>query len=399
MKMIYKMKNLIQDYAWGSVSAIPELLGYENSDQKPQAELWMGSHNRGESRLISGDKELSLLELINNNKNEVLSEKVATTYGDLPFLFKVLAAGSPLSIQVHPAKKQAEEGFARENQNVIPLDAFNRNYKDDNHKPEIICALTPFWAMRGFRTINSIIDNFRNADLPSFRSVIDELSSNRDSEGLKSFFSSIMALDGDTKTTFIHELTESAVKINNDIFNWVLRLKDSYPEDAAIAAPLYLNLVKLEPGEALYLDAGELHAYLDGMGMELMASSDNVLRGGLTPKFIDRGELKKILNFTGGDPQILKAEYVNDNLSTYSTPSDEFKLSRIDLSFDDCFEISDLNPVQIIFVSDGRVEFSNRDGDRITAVKGESVFIPFNAGEWVLRGESILYRASIPGEM
>jgi len=279
--MIYKMKNLIQDYAWGSVSDIPGLLGYINSEQKPQAELWMGSHKRGESRLLLENEELSLLELINNNKNNILSEKIAAEYGDLPFLFKVLAAGSPLSIQVHPDKKQAEEGFARENRNAIPLDAFNRNYKDDNHKPEIICALTPFWAMRGFRTIDRIIDNFRMVDLPSFRTELEQFAVNRGSEGLKSFFSSIMDLEGDKKSTFISELTEAAAKIDNDTFKWVLRLRDFYPEDAAIAAPLYLNLVKLEPGDALYLDAGELHAYLGGMGMELMASSDNVLRGGL----------------------------------------------------------------------------------------------------------------------
>lgn len=397
--MIYKMKNIIHDYAWGSVSAIPELLGYENREQKPQAELWMGAHNRGVSHLLYDNSELSLSELIKSNKNDILSEKIASTYGDLPFLFKVLAAGSPLSIQVHPNKEQAEEGFTRENNMLVPLDAFNRNYKDDNHKPEIICALTPFWAMRGFRNIDNIVQNFKTADLPSFRAVVDQLSENRDSIGLESFFSVIMSLKGDEKITFIRELTNSAEKIESDIFNWVLRLKETYPEDVAIAAPLYLNLVKLEPGEALYLDAGELHAYLDGMGMELMASSDNVLRGGLTPKYIDRKELTKILKFTGGDPEILRPEKVSHMLSTYSTPSEEFRLSRINLLPDDYFEISENNTVQILFVSQGQVEFSNNSGDLLRAVKGESVFIPFNAGNWKLRGKSVLYRASIPGEI
>jgi mannose-6-phosphate isomerase len=399
MKMIYKMKNTIQDYAWGSVSAIPELLGYVNRDNKPQAELWMGSHHRGESLLINGDEDISLSKLIKKNKNDILSEKIASVYGDLPFLFKVLAAGSPLSIQVHPDKKQAEEGFARENESSVPLDAFNRNYKDDNHKPEIICALTPFWAMRGFRNSDSIIDNFRTADLPSFRKEVDQFSESGDPEGLKSFFNSIMSLEGDKKNSFIEELVGAAEKIDNDTFHWVLRLYEKYPEDAAIAAPLYLNLVKLEPGEALYLDAGELHAYLDGMGMELMASSDNVLRGGLTPKHIDREELKKILKFTGGDPQILRAETVSDTLSAYSTPSDEFQLSRIDLASGRNFEISEKNAVQILFVSEGDVRFFNDSGDSLSAEKGESIFVPFDAGKWNLSGDAVLYCASIPGDL
>lgn len=393
--MIYKLKNIIQDYAWGSPDAIPDLLGYKNEEGKPQAELWMGSHRRGSSSICRGSEEISLSEFIKQDPSAVLGNDIASLYGDLPFLFKVLAAGSPLSIQVHPDKDQAEKGFARENRMSIPPDAYNRNYKDDNHKPEIICAITPFWAMRGFRTINNILRNFLQADLPSFRGEIEQFSKNPDSEGLERFFSKIMSLEGEKKSSFIKELTEKAKTIHTDIFDWVLRLYKKYPEDPAIAAPLYLNLVKLEPGEALYLAAGELHAYLDGLGMELMASSDNVLRGGLTPKYIDRDELKSILNFSGADPQVINPFSGQGNISVYSTPSGEFELSRIILNRNSSYEIAFDNEVQILFIAEGRVSFS-ADSSTLSAVKGESVFIPHNAGKWLAEGDAVLYRASIP---
>jgi mannose-6-phosphate isomerase len=398
MKMIYKMKNLIQDYAWGSINAIPELLGYGNEENHPQAELWMGSHRRGTSQLITSNGDIPLSEFINQNVSAILGEKISAAYGDLPFLFKVLAAGSPLSIQVHPDKDQAEKGFQKENALSIPLDAYNRNYKDDNHKPEIMCAITDFWAMRGFRTMDSIISNFEEVDLNCFKEEVNTFSRNRTSTGLKVFFSAIMSLEGEKKRIFINELVEHSKALEGDAYEWVLRLYKTYPEDAAIAGPLYLNLVKLKPGQALYLAAGELHAYLDGLGMELMASSDNVLRGGLTPKFIDREELKSILNFSGADPEILTAHPEGEGLSTYSTPSEEFKLSRIDLKGSNEFVLNEGNGVQILFVSEGIVRFLSEKGDELTARKGESVFIPFDAGKWVLTGQAVLFRASVPGE-
>ena len=397
--MIYKMKNVIQDYAWGSSSAIPELLEYENKDRIPQAELWMGAHQRGTSRLIGEKGNISLSEYINENKEEILGEHISSLYGDLPFLFKVLAAGSPLSIQVHPDKKQAEEGFRKENERSVPLDAFNRNYKDDNHKPEIICALTPFGAMCGFRTYEKILANFQKVDLNIFRKEVKRFSHNRTPEGLESFFNEIMSLDGEKKNLFINELVSKSENIKEDVFEWVLKLYGKYPEDAAIAAPLYLNLLLLQPGQALYLSAGELHAYLDGMGMELMASSDNVLRGGLTPKYIDRDELKKILKFSGVDPNILEARKIKEGESTYFTPSEEFELTRIDLDKDSDYFIEKNNKVQILFAVEGHVLFSSEKEKDLLLNKGESVFIPFNAGKWRLKGEAILYRAAVPGEM
>lgn len=252
--------------------------------------------------------------------------------------------------------------------------------------------------MRGFRKIDNIIEHFQNAELPSFKREIDKFSKMRNSDGLKIFFTNIMSLEGEAKQTFIEELVEVAKNRDSDIYDWVLRLNEKYPEDAAIAAPLYLNLLKLNPGEALFLSAGELHAYIDGMGLELMANSDNVLRGGLTPKYIDREELKSILNFSGGDPQILTAESFDGILAKYSTPSDEFELSRIELKKNGTFVISKENIVQILFVAQGTAQFTSEKGDILSADKGESVFVPFESGKWTISGNTILYRASMPGD-
>jgi mannose-6-phosphate isomerase len=207
-----------------------------------------------------------------------------------------------------------------------------------------------------------------------------------------------MSLEGEKKKLFITELVSKAKEFDEDTFHWVLKLYETYPDDSAIAAPLYLNLVQLKPGQALYLSAGELHAYLDGMGMELMASSDNVLRGGLTPKYIDREELKKILNFSGADPEILSAGYKIGAVSIYNSPSREFQLSRIDVDENYDYLIGEKNRVQILFISDGDVVFLSEKGESISAVKGESLFIPSHAGNWTGRGKAVLFRASVPGD-
>jgi mannose-6-phosphate isomerase len=396
----FKMKNTIQEYAWGAVDAIPRLIGMDNSDKKPMAELWMGAHSRGPSLLVDGDSEFSLREYVLNNKEAALGKETAEKYGDLPFLFKVLAAGSPLSIQVHPDKKQAEEGFARENKEQIPLDAFNRNYKDDNHKPEIICALTDFWAMRGFRKEEEILTRFEDLDLPVFRNEVKALRDNIGSpRAIESFFNAVMSLDGERKDLFIRELRDAVSQKKGDEYNWVLRLMEKYPEDAAVASPLYLNLVKLDPGQAMYLDAGELHAYLDGLGMELMASSDNVLRGGLTPKYIDREELKRVVNFIGMEPEILTARSNKEGVEVYKTPSREFELSRIVLSGEKkIYKPGSDKKVQILIITEGSVKILVNGEKSFTALKGESLFVPAAADTWAIEGDAVLYRASIPGE-
>ena len=221
----------------------------------------------------------------------------------LPFLFKVLAAAKPLSIQAHPNRDQAREGFARENRQKISLNAFNRNYKDENHKPEIICALEPFWALKGFRRVEEIILLMDKIGIrASLEEDLNALRRRPNQEGLKTFFRALINDGEGTADRVLREAVEQCEKLADDdpAFEWVIKLSEAYPDDIGILSPILLNLVHLQPGEAMNIPAGELHAYLEGAGIELMANSDNVLRGGLTPKYVDVSELLNILTFKRG---------------------------------------------------------------------------------------------------
>ena len=357
--MVYKLKNIIQDYPWGSRAYLQELTG--NRSEGPLAELWMGTHPRGESEVLTGEGEpkklSSLLE------------------GGLPFLFKLLAAGEPLSIQAHPDKKQAEEGFAGENARGIPPDSPSRNYKDDNHKPEIICALTPFWAMKGFRSPEKIKELF-SPWLPCEALEILFPGGIRDSgKKLEIFFQSLMTLGEPLKGRVINAAVSWCGNRNEDYARWALKLHKKYPGDIAALAPLYLNTFQLQPGEALFLDAGELHAYLEGFGVELMANSDNVLRGGLTSKHVDIPELMKTLVFGSSDPKILHPKQQADGTGLYETGSEEFRLIAVKLTHDNSEvvlkeEYSDSILIAIagtVTVSEGSVN--------LNLEKGESCFL------------------------
>jgi len=289
MKTIGLLKNTIQEYAWGSYTAIPELLGCESPAQAPQAELWLGAHPKAPSMVNCNGRWVSLLELIEQSPEDILGEKVAQRFDNrLPYLFKVLAAAKPLSIQAHPSRTQAKQGFARENRLRIPLDAANRNYKDDNHKPECICALTPFWALNGFRNISDILSLLEKTCHQGLETEITNLREKPDSQGLKRFFHELMTMEPPRQKQVINDALSYAQKhIQEDkVFEWMIHLHNEYPADIGVFAPVILNLICLEPGQAMFLPSGEMHAYLDGVGIELMANSDNVLRGGLTRGYL-----------------------------------------------------------------------------------------------------------------
>ena len=345
---VFKLENTIQNYAWGSRTAMPGLLGYENPDNEPMAELWMGAHPKAPSLLVKEDgTEVELNRYIENSPDQILGRKLNRTFaGRLPFLFKVLAAGSPLSIQAHPNLEQAAEGFRRENEAGIAPDAFNRNYKDNNHKPEIICALTEYHAMRGFRAPGEIAVNFRKILIPELDAALTALESvaaspaggsgdslkAAASSAIKVFFTELMRLPEGAKQSLIDKAVDAADSGTVPEGNWIKRFSGLYPGDVGIVSPLYLNVVVLKPGEAMFLPAGELHAYLEGLGMELMANSDNVLRGGLTPKHVDVPELLSTLTFSSGKPGKLTPVLISDAESAYMTDAPEFFLSRIELN-------------------------------------------------------------------
>ena len=372
------MFNTIQDYAWGSEKYLQELTG---TDQKgPLAELWMGVHPRGGSEVELPDGTRSpLSDLILSDPEKYIGSSLSRKFGNLPFLFKLLAAGDPLSIQAHPSKQQAEQGFARENASGIPLASFNRNYKDDNHKPEIICALTPYWAMKGFRDPREIRENFLPWLSPAVAETIIPSISENTQEFLRIFFNSLMTLEEQDKKSVLADALNWCEGKDSDAAHWVIALQKKYPGDIGILAPLYLNTLCLQPGEALFLPAGELHAYLQGFGVELMANSDNVLRGGLTPKFMDVNELMNTLKFSSGSPEILRPRVLPDGTSLYSTPSGEFQLVSVKLDR----KVSALHleagyPVSILVVVSGSLTLRDHESSLYLG-KGESCFIPSGA--------------------
>ena len=326
------MKNTVLDYAWGSLTAIPELLGESNSANVPQAEMWLGAHPKAPS-LVSCDGDWkSLLELIETYPEEILGRDAARRFDNkLPYLLKVLAAAKPLSIQAHPSADQAREGFKRENGLAIPLDAPHRNYKDENRKPECLCALEPFWAMCGFRPIKQIVELMLAVCPLELAGEIKLLQSSEERQGLKSFFKSLLTMDSMRRNRIIREVLKNVVNLSrteNPAFKWILKLSADYPRDIGILSPVYLNLICLNPGQALFLPAGVLHAYLEGTGIELMANSDNVLRGGLTPKHVDAPELLKVLIFESSPIEVLQPKKIQATETVFPTPAEEFILSH-----------------------------------------------------------------------
>jgi mannose-6-phosphate isomerase len=400
MRKIGLLKNTVQKYAWGSVTAIPELLGEKYPSHEPAAELWMGAHAKAPSLVKCGGKWLSLIELIENNPREILGEEVAQRFGNkLPYLFKVLAAAKPLSIQVHPNLDQARVGFMRENDQGIALDAPNRNYKDDNHKPECICALTPFWALYGFRNISDILDLMLQGCPLGLAYELDRLKKSPNAGGLKRFYTELMTMDAVRKQQVVDESVQNAWKLadQNPVFQWMVRIAEEYPADIGILSPMLLNLILLKPGQALFLPAGELHAYLEGVGIELMANSDNVLRGGLTPKHIDVPELLKALKFDPRPVTVLEAVETDRNERVYASAANEFVLSVISVSHGRSYCKSDLKSVEIMLCTEGAAHlqaFGSKDIKNIE--KGDSVIIPAAVKSYGVTGHATLHKAAVP---
>ncbi len=400
MKTIGLLKNTIQEYAWGSYTAIPDLLGYDSPAASPQAELWMGAHPKAPSLVKCNDRWISLLELIEQNPEDILGKKVAEKFNSrLPYLFKVLAAARPLSIQAHPSRAQAKQGFERENRLQIPLDAGNRNYKDDNHKPECICALTPFWALNGFRKISEIVSLMEKACPQGLGGEIKELRNKPDSQGLKRFFQALMTMNRHQQKQIIDNSIKNVRKLaeENHVFKWMINLQHEYTTDIGVFAPIFLNLICLEPGEAMFLPAGELHAYLDGVSIELMANSDNVLRGGLTPKHVDVPELLSVLNFKERKTHILSQKVINECENAYYSRAEEFILSVIEVKNHISYTSPANRSVEIVLCINGKATITDIEKESFIPIGGgASVIVPAAVNLYRIDGEATFYKASVP---
>ncbi|MBY7894043.1 mannose-6-phosphate isomerase, class I [Vibrio fluvialis] len=398
-KNLFKLENTIQNYAWGSKTAIQELFGVENSKQEAQAELWMGAHPNGCSKVELNGKKVLLSELIDSNKEGFLSPQTALSFGELPYLFKVLAADNALSIQVHPSKEEAEIGFAKEDRLGIDRKDPKRNYRDPNHKPELVYALTPYQAMNGFRNFSEIVSLFsritEQISIPQVHDLVTQFENNLTRSGLETFFVGILSLTGNHKLeaidgllTFAHDNVEMATL--GDEFALILELANTYPGDIGLFAPLILNVLTLQPGETMYLDARTPHAYLKGTGLEVMANSDNVLRAGLTPKHIDVEELASCTLFEEKPKdKLLVQPNLEGNKQSYVIPVPDFEF--------DCFikaenDVVKVRSAEIVFAIDSEVEVNHLSGESLVLKKGESVFIPAYAKEYLLSSEGRIAR-------
>ena len=398
MNKIGLLKNIVKEYSWGSYTAIPKLLGKRPLYDKPQAELWMGAHPSGSSLIRTKGGWEGLSGLIKKYPDEILGKNCAKKYGgELPFLFKVIAASEPLSIQAHPNRTMAKKGFKRENRLGIPLDSFRRNYKDENHKPECVCALTDFEALCGFRNISETVFLLKKACPGTLKKQINELKNNTNPSGLKSFFISVMTMDNDRKKSVVSEAFRNAgiFADENPAFKWVSVIAGKYPLDIGAIAPLFLNYVYLEPGQAMFIQTGQLHTYLEGIALELMADSDNVIRGGLTPKHVDVQELLNIVKFKRLKTWIILPEK-NRNESIYETPAGEFVLSAINVTNSETYNSPEKRSVEIILCIEGRAVIAGSEDDKFNMAKGKSVIIPASVKKYSISGKATLYKAAVP---
>jgi len=377
------LKGVVQRYAWGSRSAIPELLG-SGGDGGPQAELWLGAHPLAPAR--AGGVRLD--ELVLNDPEAALGADVAARFGPrLPFLLKVLAAAEPLSLQAHPTAERASAGFAEENAAGIPLDVPERRYRDPNHKPELLLALTPFFALCGFRPIEStlaLLNRLGLADLPMF----SELASG----DLRGTVGRVLSLPQGERAAVAAVIGHAAATAEGPEAAWARRIAATHPGDPGIGVALLLNLVELAPREAIYLPAGNLHAYLEGVGVEIMASSDNVLRGGLTPKHVDVDELLAVLDVRPGPPPVVHA-VIDGMIRRFPTPNDEFELSLLELT-EATADIPGASP-RIVLCLDGYVALSTPH-DEVRLPKGSAAWVPADDGPLLLTGPALVVVATTP---
>ncbi|WP_405657276.1 mannose-6-phosphate isomerase, class I [Streptomyces sp. RK9] len=379
-----RLTNTIRPYAWGSTTAIAELTGAEPTGE-PQAEMWMGAHPGAPSRTERGP----LNEVIDEDPARELGPRAVAKFGPrLPFLLKILAAGAPLSLQVHPNLEEAKEGYADEERRGVPVDAPHRNYKDANHKPELICALTPFDGLCGFRAPAEAADLLAGLGVDSLKPYVDLLHAKPEEAALREVLTAVLTADPDDMARTVTEAAAAAERLGGDYAPYAAVARH-YPGDPGVIAAMLLNHVQLQPGEAMFLGAGVPHAYIQGLGVEIMANSDNVLRCGLTPKHVDVPELLRVVRFEATDPGVLRPEASADGEEVYETPIDEFRLSRFVLPAGGAAHDLTADTPQVLLCTAGTV----RAGD-LALTPGQSAFVP--AGEKAeVSGTGTVFRATV----
>lgn len=408
MKKIYPLKGAVQNYAWGGQSYIPNLLNLQNADNQPFAEIWMGAHQRGPAQINVAGKVFQLNDWLENHPED-LGEKVIQKFGNrLPYLFKVLDVNKMLSIQSHPTKQAAEIGFAKENEAGIDLTARHRNYKDDNHKPEVMVAMTEFWLLHGFQTEEAIHEILKSKS--AFEKVFNffqKLKTDGVENILKDLYQYLMEMSQEEVDKILAPLGEqlqddfskNKIEKSNPDYWAALAFRDNVLEgghfDRGIFSIYLFNLVHIKKGEGIFQDAGIPHAYLEGVNMELMANSDNVFRGGLTIKHIDVNELLQHMVFEPVIPNILTGEEIGPGVKVFKTPAPDFELTRIHLKDFQPYHCTNAVSPETLVVMEGEAIVIN-NSQEIRLSRGGAFFAPSGSDYQILAdGKAIIFKATV----
>ena len=399
-KNIYRIEGKVQNYDWGGKSFIPNLISINQKTNVTYAEYWLGAHAKAPSMIKTNQENISLDVFLNQNLAENLGLKVLNDFGKLPYLFKVLDVHKMLSIQVHPTIEAAKIGYDLENKKGIPLTGNNRNYKDKNHKPEIMVALSDFWLLHGFLEREKLIKNLKDTEELNFLlKVFLE-------KGYFGLYQKVMEFTQEEVNTILKPLLDriSVKFLKNELEKsspeyWAAKSvmhKDFQNLDKGIFSIYFFNILNLSVGEAIFQDAGVPHAYLEGKNMELMANSDNVLRGGLTSKHIDVEELLKNTKFEETIPVILYGvEDKTNSEIVYKTKAKDFELSKIELLATST-HTSISNSVEILIVMKGSAIVMQSE-ESLYLEKGQSILIkPNTAYKIKTDAEVEIYKAGVP---
>jgi mannose-6-phosphate isomerase len=391
----------VQHYAWGGFYYLPKLLNIPVKKGETYAEFWLGTHDRGSAEFKNGSETpVNLKDYVDAFPEQTLGEKASREYGRLPFMLKVLDVKDMLSIQVHPTKINAQIEFDRENEKGIDLDAPDRNFKDNNHKPELMLALSDFWLLHGFKTPKALQNILR--EVPELHFLVPVFGG----DNYKKLYQHVMEMpqvqvDRHLKTLIERNIAHAG-KLNKDKEDfWAARAAMTYSQDGhvdrGIFSIYFFNLLHLQPGQAVFQDAGLPHAYLEGQNVEIMSNSDNVLRGGLTPKHVDVSELMKHVKFEPTIPNIISGKPAENDRLVYHTPAPDFELSRIQIAKGQTFKTVSRS-IELFLVFSGSAEVEETDKKGFKRNKGEA-WVSFDAASSEIKAleDLVIYQASIPG--
>jgi mannose-6-phosphate isomerase len=393
---IHLLENPIRPYAWGSRTALAELQGRPAPSAEPEAELWVGAHPLAPSRVVADGERIALDQWIARAREVVLGPELARQFGsELPFLVKILAVERPLSLQAHPDAAQARAGYEREERAGIPRSAPERSYRDPHPKPELVCALRPFGALTGFRPPQEILARFERLGVARLEPTLTPLRRRTDAVGWREAFRALLELAPGDLGLAVGEAAAAATQVAGDAgLAWLPRLAEAYPGDPGALAPVFLRFVELAPGEALFLPAGELHSYLYGVAVEVMANSDNVLRAGLTSKHVDREDLLAVMRFEVACGDRLLPKTTTPGVSDYDVPATEFRLERLGPAE----HVGSGGRLEVLLCTEGEADLRPvGPGPQLLLGAGRAALVPAASAGYRLSARGVVHRVTVPG--